>query len=572
VLARYAQAYARELGVAEGRVRAWVAYMILAGMLERAADGDAPRFIVKGGVALELRLRDRARATKDIDVVLLDPRADLADALEQALSGDAYQGFSFRRKGQPLLLDSGAVNVEIAVTYRGQPWTSISVDIARAEAGESEVEWVEAIVLTEAFGVTGPGALPCLPLRFHVAQKLHGTTLPPRPGKQNERFRDLIDLLLLEALFAHDYLALREACELVFRSRNTHPWPPNLNALPPHWAEPFTRLSGELLLPERDLETALVRLRTFVARIINGRRRPARQDGHPPDGYASAGRARSSRAGAEHRRCRPCGRGPRREPLPQGAVGPSVLSPRERCSRAHGSGPVETRARQVHAPPDLRPSAMLRSGGALCRPVSARTQLSQRRRGVRGDPARGAQTPAPCPSAGSLTPLVSSSLLMMTGAGISRVEIACAIRPRSGERFRTHGPRDRDRMCARFPVRNDSIVGCNRVSLPDPIVREHTGRVKASLAALAAPENRTPWSHGGVRGLDPPGVLPCGWQLPKRRGERSDRTNSPGTIRLSPARPGDLTRALRTTRRPRRPASTSRGTRSHLRAGGARGR
>jgi len=161
VLARYAQAYARELGVAEGRVRAWVAYMILAGMLERAAGADAPRFIVKGGVALELRLRDRARATKDIDIVLRDIQANLADTLEQALTGEAYQGFSFRRKGQPLLLDNGAVNMEFAVTYRGQPWTSISVDIARAEAGESEVEWVEAIALTDAFGVTGPALLPC---------------------------------------------------------------------------------------------------------------------------------------------------------------------------------------------------------------------------------------------------------------------------------------------------------------------------------------------------------------------------------------------------------------------------
>ena len=44
------------------------------------------------------------------------------------------------------------------------------------EAGESEVEWVEAIALTDAFGVTGPAQLPCLPLRFHVAQKLHGMT------------------------------------------------------------------------------------------------------------------------------------------------------------------------------------------------------------------------------------------------------------------------------------------------------------------------------------------------------------------------------------------------------------
>ena len=109
VLARHAQAYARELGVAEGRVRAWVSYMILAGVLERVADAGAPRFLVKGGVALELRLRDRARATKDIDIVLRDVKADLADSLEQALTGEAYQGFSFRRKGQPLRLLSVSV-------------------------------------------------------------------------------------------------------------------------------------------------------------------------------------------------------------------------------------------------------------------------------------------------------------------------------------------------------------------------------------------------------------------------------------------------------------------------------
>lgn len=57
VLAPYAQAYAREAGVAEGRVRAWVAYMIMAGALDRASGAAGPLFIVKGGVALELRLR-----------------------------------------------------------------------------------------------------------------------------------------------------------------------------------------------------------------------------------------------------------------------------------------------------------------------------------------------------------------------------------------------------------------------------------------------------------------------------------------------------------------------------------
>jgi hypothetical protein len=267
VLARYAQAYARELGVAEGRVRAWVAYMIMAGVLERNERAGFPRFIVKGGVALELRLRDRARATKDIDIVLRDPRSDLANSLEEALAGEPYQGFSFRRKGQPLLLDNGAVNMEFAVTYRGQSWTSISVDIARAEAGEADVEWVDAIALTDVFGVTGPAQLPCLPLRFHVAQKLHGMTLPPRPGKQNERFRDLVDLLLMDAMLTQDD-ALREACELVFSTRNTHPWPPDLTAAPPHWARPFAELAKELVLPDTNVEAAFASVRRLVARIL----------------------------------------------------------------------------------------------------------------------------------------------------------------------------------------------------------------------------------------------------------------------------------------------------------------
>jgi hypothetical protein len=240
----------------------------MAGVLERSSSTDSPRFIVKGGVALELRLRDRARATKDIDIVLREPTADLADSLEQALTGDPYQGFSFRRKGQPLLLDNGAMNMEFAVTYKGQPWTSASVDIARAEAGEADIEWVDAIALTDAFGVTGPAQLPCLPLRFHVAQKLHGMTLPPRPGKQNERFRDLVDLLLMDAMITHDYGSLREACELVFRNRNTHPWPPDLSTVPAHWAPPFARLAEELELAETDVEAALVRVRDLVARIL----------------------------------------------------------------------------------------------------------------------------------------------------------------------------------------------------------------------------------------------------------------------------------------------------------------
>jgi len=124
VLAKYARAFARSSGVAEGRVRGWVAHMALAGALERSVN-FAPRvglkryrFTIKGGVALELRLRERARATKDIDLVLHDARADLAVALERAIS-PGYGEFQFQRRREPIVLDNGAINVELAATYRG---------------------------------------------------------------------------------------------------------------------------------------------------------------------------------------------------------------------------------------------------------------------------------------------------------------------------------------------------------------------------------------------------------------------------------------------------------------------
>ena len=94
-------------------------------------------------------------------------------------------------------------------------------------------------------------------------------TLPPQPGTQNERFRDLVDLLLVEALAEHDHPALREACEVVFGSRNTHAWPPDLDAVPSHWATPFTQLARELELRDTNVETALIRVRNFVGRILS---------------------------------------------------------------------------------------------------------------------------------------------------------------------------------------------------------------------------------------------------------------------------------------------------------------
>lgn len=42
------------------------------GVLQRAAAGGQPPFILEGGVALELRVCSRSRAIKDVDLLLLE--------------------------------------------------------------------------------------------------------------------------------------------------------------------------------------------------------------------------------------------------------------------------------------------------------------------------------------------------------------------------------------------------------------------------------------------------------------------------------------------------------------------
>src|ERR1044071_295090 len=91
VLNRWVDAYAREHDLPPVRVRNWVLFMVLGGALERAGfDGADRRFTIKGGVALEMRFRHLARATRDLDLIF-DGEADPVASLQATLSSP-YQG------------------------------------------------------------------------------------------------------------------------------------------------------------------------------------------------------------------------------------------------------------------------------------------------------------------------------------------------------------------------------------------------------------------------------------------------------------------------------------------------
>ncbi|HET6344136.1 MAG TPA: nucleotidyl transferase AbiEii/AbiGii toxin family protein [Myxococcota bacterium] len=262
-LTKYVLTYAKERGLDPGRVRRWISYMALGGVLQRRQGPGPARFVFKGGVALELRLRTRARATRDLDLILNDGSAGLVEALEEAFEAP-YEGFVFRRKGRPQPLTCGALRLDVLLTFKGKPWGTVQVDIARYEGNGTEVEPLTPIALAD-FGLSGPHVVPCISLRHHIAHKLHGVSLPPAENRPNERFKDLIDLLILKDL-VQDLSELHSACRAVFEVRGTHPWPPILS-VPPHWDGPFVRMARETGLGAYSLQGAVGEVRAFVARV-----------------------------------------------------------------------------------------------------------------------------------------------------------------------------------------------------------------------------------------------------------------------------------------------------------------
>lgn len=268
-LTKAVRAYAKTNGTADGRVRSWIAYMMLSGLLQKASEeGSGVPMTVKGGVALELRLHPTPRATDDIDLVI-HAAGDLMQALDRSLimeNGEprVHGGFSFQRKGAARDLMNGAWRTEVTVRYEGSAWNTISVDVAREEIPDVAPEYLDAIDLSP-LKLPGPNVVPCLPLHHQLAQKIHGMTQPPRKNERNERAKDLVDVLLIQDSLG-DMTEIRNVCVTVFEKRGTHAWPPQLE-VPEHWRDEFGKLISEYGMTIESLEAGVRDARDLIVRI-----------------------------------------------------------------------------------------------------------------------------------------------------------------------------------------------------------------------------------------------------------------------------------------------------------------
>ncbi len=232
---------AREQGLDQERLRRWVSFLALCGVLEQAVEkGVIDTYYLKGGVAMELRFARAARTTKDFDLALEGNRRERIRKLGDVLRLE-FDAFTFRLKPEIHEMElADTVRVEVAVQYKTRAWQTVEIDLG--PGGAREVDLVEPAItgLTE-MGLPMAPHVRCLGINEQVAQKLHACTGPQR----EDRARDVLDILLVDMLGQLDYVRTRVAAERIFAERATHAFPPTAT-IPAEWRRELKSLAHEL--------------------------------------------------------------------------------------------------------------------------------------------------------------------------------------------------------------------------------------------------------------------------------------------------------------------------------------
>jgi Nucleotidyl transferase AbiEii toxin, Type IV TA system len=254
-----------------GRLRRIVVFDRISARLSGSDQG----WVLKGGTALEFRLGLRARATKDLDLVLRSHSPDgaaLRDVLIEALASDIDRDWFVFKVGHPIDLDTDAAGnpgwrFSVEGALAGKTFGTVRVDVVLRPVELAATEWISLPGTLEFAGIR-PRSIESADRRQHFAEKLHALTRD-YGSRPNTRVKDLVDLLLL----IHDGLSpdqdLLDVVQHVFRVRALHPVPVGIADPPPTWEDDYPVLAAAAALREQDLPSALDTVRAFWARTTS---------------------------------------------------------------------------------------------------------------------------------------------------------------------------------------------------------------------------------------------------------------------------------------------------------------
>jgi Nucleotidyl transferase AbiEii toxin, Type IV TA system len=259
---------ARHTGLPVVRLRKLVVFdRLLARLLAVAPD----RWLLKGALALDLRLGARSRTTRDMDLARQDDdAAATADLLAaQALDLGDYFTFAIERTGRlDAAFEGAAVRYHVAAALDGRPFEDVIVDIGFADALPTAPETLRGPDLL-TFAAIEPVTVPAVPIAQHVAEKVHAYTRTYTGERRSTRVKDLVDLVLIRSALTFEAGGLREALRATFTQRGTHLLPAALPAPPAEWGPAYRRLAREVGL-DPDVRVGFALAVAFLDPILAG--------------------------------------------------------------------------------------------------------------------------------------------------------------------------------------------------------------------------------------------------------------------------------------------------------------
>lgn len=254
----------RETGIASDRLRRRVMFERIVARLERR---DPGAWVVKGGMAMEVRLADAARLTKDIDLGLRDAVSEaselhdrLISALSAPLDGDRFE----MAPEAPTRLELGGGGqvtwrAKVDVRLAGKVWGRVGLDISPRP---QELTRTDRMELSNTLGFAGvpPATLEIVDVNRHAAEKLHAMARTYATG-ESTRPRDFVDLALMVEFGLLSVADLAAAVVNVWQERDGTAPPALLPDLPASWPERYRRYTeeGGLDVPEYDDAYELLR-------------------------------------------------------------------------------------------------------------------------------------------------------------------------------------------------------------------------------------------------------------------------------------------------------------------------